>query len=336
MAEYKTHIQEGILLNANESSLNVDQDRMNEILEEISKLSLNRYPDTTCQSLHALYGKIVNVPAKWILSGNGSDQMLGFLIQYYVQNQKVLYTLSPDFSMYDYYAEINHAKVLRYKTNLDGTFDVDDFILKGLKNRVDMILFSNPNNPTGHSLTRQEMKKIILAFKNIPVIFDEAYIEFGTESAVPFLKDYLNVFVCRTLSKAYGLAGIRCGFLIGQQIEQLASKFVPYALSSVTQTIAMVALKHVDEYREKVEKTISERERMYSCLKDFKNISIYPSNANFLYGRCQNKDKLFKLFEQKNIRIRNYEDDSFRITIGTIDENDMVLDILRRFEYATD
>lgn len=331
MAEYKTHVQEGILLNANESSLNVDQSIMNEIVEAISKLSLNRYPDTTCQRLHTLYGNLVNVPPKWILSGNGSDQMLGFLIQYFAQNQKILYTLAPDFSMYDYYADVNHTKIIKYKTHLDGSFDVEDFISKGMKNRVDMILFSNPNNPTGHSITKQEMKKIIQAFKNIPVVFDEAYMEFGTESALPFIKEYSNVFVCRTLSKAYGLAGIRCGFLIGQQIEQLASKFVPYALSSVTQTIASVVLKHADIYEDKIKKVISERERMYTSLKEYKNICIYPSSANFLYGRCQNKDKLFKLFEQKNIRIRNYEDDSFRITIGIQDENDMVLDVLRSF-----
>ena len=119
----------------------------------------------------------MNVPSSWILSGNGSDQMLGFLIQYYLQENKILYTLSPDFSMY-------------------------------------------------------EMKKISEAFKDIPVIFDEAYMEFGKESAVCLLKEYPNVFVCRTLSKAYGLAGIRCGFMISSQVEKLSALFIPYALSN--------------------------------------------------------------------------------------------------------
>ena len=219
MQGYKTHVQSGILLNANEASQNVDENIKQEILEAISNLSLNRYPDTTCQELHSLYADIMNVPSSWILSGNGSDQMLGFLIQYYLRENKTLYTLSPDFSMYDYYVGLNHSKIEKYETNQDGSFDVDAFISNGKDKKVDMILFSNPNNPTGHAITLCEMKKISEAFKDIPVIFDEAYMEFGKESAIGLLKTYPMVFVCRTLSKAYGLAGIRCGFMLGQQVE---------------------------------------------------------------------------------------------------------------------
>ena len=334
MQGYKTHVQSGILLNANEASQNVDENIKQEILEAISNLSLNRYPDTTCQELHSLYADIMNVPSSWILSGNGSDQMLGFLIQYYLQENKTLYTLSPDFSMYDYYVGLNHSKIEKYETNQDGSFDVDAFISNGKDKKVDMILFSNPNNPTGHAITLCEMKKISEAFKDIPVIFDEAYMEFGKESAIGLLKTYPMVFVCRTLSKAYGLAGIRCGFMISSQVEKLAPLFIPYALSSVTQTIASVVLRHADAYKSNIATIISERERMYREVKDYKTISFYPSNANFLYGRTDKKDILMDMFKEKNITIRNYADASFRITIGTSEENEMVLDILRRFEYA--
>ncbi len=310
MKGYQTHTQTGILLNANEASQNVDDNVKQEILDAISNLALNRYPDTTCHELHDLYANIMNVPSSWILSGNGSDQMLGFLIQYYGQGNKTLYTLAPDFSMYDYYVELNHAKIEKFETSLDGSFDVDAFISNGKDKKVDMILFSNPNNPTGHAISKLEMIQICEAFSNIPVIFDEAYMEFGNESAIDLLKTYPMVFVCRTLSKAYGLAGIRCGFMISSQVEKLASLFIPYALS------------------------ISERERMYREVKDYKTISFYPSNANFLYGRTDKKDILMDMFKEKNITIRNYADTSFRITIGTSEENEMVLDVLRRFEYA--
>ena len=240
MKGYQTHTQTGILLNANEASQNVDDNVKQEILDAISNLALNRYPDTTCHELHDLYANIMNVPSSWILSGNGSDQMLGFLIQYYGQGNKTLYTLAPDFSMYDYYVELNHAKIEKFETSLDGSFDVDAFISNGKDKKVDMILFSNPNNPTGHAISKSEMIQICEAFSNVPVIFDEAYMEFGNESAIDLLKTYPMVFVCRTLSKAYGLAGIRCGFMISSQVEKLAPLFIPYALSSVTQTIASV------------------------------------------------------------------------------------------------
>ena len=252
----------------------------------------------------------------------------------YLQENKILYTLSPDFSMYDYYVGLNHSKIEKYETNQDGSFDVEAFISNGKDKNVDMVLFSNPNNPTGHSITLSEMKKISEAFKDIPVIFDEAYMEFGKESAVCLLKEYPNVFVCRTLSKAYGLAGIRCGFMISSQVEKLSALFITYALSSVTQTIASVVLRHADEYKDTIATIISERERMYQEVKEFKQLTMYPSNANFLFGRSEKKDLLLAMFKEKNITIRNYEDASFRITIGTKEENEMVLDVLRRFEYA--
>ena len=142
MKGYQTHTQTGILLNANEASQNVDDNVKQEILDAISNLALNRYPDTTCHELHDLYANIMNVPSSWILSGNGSDQMLGFLIQYYGQGNKTLYTLAPDFSMYDYYVELNHAKIEKFETSLDGSFDVDAFISNGKDKKVNMILFS--------------------------------------------------------------------------------------------------------------------------------------------------------------------------------------------------
>ena len=260
--------------------------------------------------------------------------MLGFLIQYYLQDNKTLYTLAPDFSMYDYYVELNHSKIEKFETALDGSFDVEAFISNGKDKKVDMILFSNPNNPTGHAISKSEMIQICEAFSNIPVIFDEAYMEFGKESAIDLLKTYPMAFVCRTLSKAYGLAGIRCGFMISSQVEKLAPLFIPYALSSVTQTIASVVLRHADAYKSNIATIISERERMYQEVKDYKKMNFYPSNANFLYGRTDEKDTLMNMFKEKNITIRNYADTSFRITIGTSEENEMVLDVLRRFEYA--
>lgn len=333
MKGYQTHLQKGILLNANEASENVKPAIMQEILESIANLSFNRYPDPTCQKLHEMYAKIIGVKPSWILSGNGSDQMLGFLIQYYVQNHKKLFTLDPDFSMYDYYVEMNHGDIEKYSCKDDGSFDVDDFISEAKKANADMILFSNPNNPTGHSIGRMSMKKILNAFDSIPVVFDEAYMEFGKESAIDLLETYHNAFVCRTLSKAYGLAGIRCGFLIGQQVENLSSLFVPYALSSVTQAIACVVLKHENEYQTLIQQTIAERERVYGIVKDFSCCQFYKSDANFIYGKSRKKNILMNMFQEFNIVIRDYPDDSFRITIGTKEQNNQVLNILRRFEY---
>ena len=330
--EYKVNQASGILLNANEASYNLDRDILMDIQNEMKKLSFNRYPDTTCKELHEAYSKWLGIDSSWILSGNGSDQMIGYLIQKYLGPGKNLYTLSPDFSMYDYYAQAYRSNVIKFKTKEDGSFLVDEFIEYGKENHVDMVLFSNPNNPTGHALSKIEMIQIAQAFPLIPVVFDEAYMEFCEESALDLLSEYPNTFILRTLSKAYGLAGIRCGFLISSNVPKLSGGFVPYALSTLTQMVACVVLKYANRYSQRIKDIKSERERMYSILSVYKKLVVYPSNANFIYGKSRQKTHMLEMLKSAGIVIRNYEDDSFRITVSNKEENDLLLNVLKTFE----
>lgn len=330
--EYKVHQQSGILLNANEASYCLDSDILEEIKNNLDAISLNRYPDTTCKKLHESYASLLGVDFSWVLSGNGSDQMIGFLVQKYLGYNKKLYTISPDFSMYDYYAQAYGSEVLKFQTCEDGSFSIDSFIEFGKENKVDMILFSNPNNPTGHVITKKEMIQIASAFCDKPVVFDEAYMEFATESAIDLLNEYPNVFVLRTLSKAYGLAGIRCGFMISQKVPSLQASFVPYALNSVTQMIACTVLKYANRFTERIEDIKCERDRMYDVLSSYQKLIVYPSNANFIYGKSQYKNRMMQLLAKENIVIRNYDNECFRITVSNHEENELVLRVLKRFE----
>ncbi len=330
--EYKVHQQSGILLNANEASYSLDDDILQEVQDGMKNILFNRYPDTTCKKLHEAYASVIGVDSSWILSGNGSDQMIGFLVQKYLGKDKKLYTLAPDFSMYDYYAQAYESDVLKFNTNEDGSFLIDSFIKYGKENKVDMVLFSNPNNPTGHVISKTEMVQIVNAFSDIPVVFDEAYMEFGNESAIDLLADYPNVFVLRTLSKAYGLAGIRCGFMISQKIPLLQPSFVPYALNSITQMVACTVLKYADRYTKRIEEIKQERDRMFSILCTYRKMIVYPSSANFIYGKSPYKDRMMELFKENNIVIRNYDNDSFRITVSNREENELVLRVLKQFE----
>ncbi len=330
--EYKVHQQSGILLNANEASYSLDADILDEIKSNLDTISLNRYPDTTCKKLHESYASLIGVDASWVLSGNGSDQMIGFLVQKFLGKDKKLCTLAPDFSMYDYYAQAYGSEVLKFQTLEDGSFSIDSFIDFGKENKVDMILFSNPNNPTGHVISKTEMIQIASSFCNIPVVFDEAYMEFADESAIDLLAKYPNVFVLRTLSKAYGLAGIRCGFMISQKVPSLQSSFVPYALNSVTQMIACTVLKYANRYDSRIEDIKHERDRMYEVLSSFKKLVVYPSCANFIYGKSQYKKRMMELLAEEDIVIRNYDNECFRITVSNQEENELVLQVLKRFE----
>ena len=330
---YTAHKQEGILLNANENSNNVSSTLLEEMKKGMEDVLFNRYPDDDCTELLEAYSKYVHIDANQILCGNGSDQMLGLMIGYYLGKGKTLYTIRPDFSMYDYYATSYEANILKYECEEDGSFDIDSFIEMGLKNDVKLVIFSNPNNPTGHFLSNEECIKIVEGFKGIPVIVDEAYVEFAKESMVSFVNQYDNLFVTRTLSKAFGFAGMRCGFLCGpkQAMRELKASKVPYALSSLTMKLSTILLSHVDEYKQSIVDIKKRRDALIS--KPYKKIKIYPSQGNFVMVRTEDNDVCLKLFEENNIVLRTYKNcDYFRITIGNEEEMKIVESILDAYD----
>ncbi len=334
IVKYEAHNQTGLLLNANESSYNLKKEILEEVKDQLDNILFNRYPDETDQSLYEAYGKVIGVKPEQLLAGNGSDQMLGYMIGTFLGKGKKLYTLKPDFSMYDYYASSYEAEVEKYQIDEDGQFDIDDFIEAGKEKEVGLVMFSNPNNPTGHCLNNEEILKIAEGFKEIPVVIDEAYMEFAGESIVNYVSQYDNLYVTRTLSKAYGLAGIRLGFLIGNEenMKQLKEGFVPYALNSITQMVGTVVLSHAEQYQDYIEEVKENRDEMYEKLQTYQTLKVYPSKANFIYGRCANKERLLQLFNEADITIRTYSDDSFRLTIGTKEENQQVLAVLDAYE----
>lgn len=323
-----------IMLNANELYLDVSKDIKKEILEAIYDIPFNRYPDETNQELIEAYSRCMNIDAKKILAGNGSDEMLGLLIGTFLGKGKTLYTLSPDFSMYDYYASMHEANLMKYPCREDGSFDIDDFIEKGREKEIAMILFSNPNNPSGHTLTNVELTKIVEAFPTIPVIIDEAYGEFAQETMLDIVDHYTNLFVTRTLSKAYGLAGARLGFLVGNKtaIAKLRPFGVPYNINSISQKIGTIVLSHYDEYQPIIEEIKVERDCLLQKLQSMKHVTFYPSQANYLYGRSEYKKELLQLLEDHEILIRTYANDTFRVTIGSKEENQMIFNLIKTFD----
>ncbi len=330
---YTTHVQKGILLNANENSLNVEPQILEEIKESLNTIDFNRYPDNEQTELLDAYGRVIGLKKENLLAGNGSDQMLGLVIGTFLGKDKYLYTFDPDFSMYDYYASCYEADVKKYPLNEDGTLDVNTFVKNG--EGASLVLFSRPNNPSGYCLTIQEIKKVLEGFSDIPVVVDEAYIEFSNEeSAISLIDQYENLYVTRTLSKAYSVAGIRVGFLISNEknMEDMKRRSVVYALNSVTMKIATIILKYADQYQKQAKEIAKRRDAMYEQVKEMQKITFYSSQANFLHGKTKQKDKLLQLFQQQNIVIRNYKDDTFRITIGTEEENQKVLQVLKQFE----
>ena len=221
-----------IRLNANE---NPYDDVMERVFSEISKdyNKLNRYPDENSYELRKAYGKYINKAPEKIMFGNGSDEAISIIMDAYLKSGSKLFTLNPDFSMYDFYAKKLGASCEKISI-LDGKFTIDKFIEEAIEKNVQMIIFSNPNNPTGKLFKRAEMKKILDAFSKIPVIIDEAYGEFAEESMLEFIEEYSNLYVTKTLSKAFAMAGLRIGCAVSNEknISYLNKFKPPYNVNS--------------------------------------------------------------------------------------------------------
>ena len=327
--------REGILLNANESSVNLPVDIRKEIAEKIVDISFHRYPEDEASALCQAYADYAGVKPTQVIAGNGSDEMLGLMISLFIQKGDKLLTLTPDFSMYDYYLGMHEGEIIRYERKADAPFDIEGFIQKGKEENVKMILFSNPNNPTGQIIEKEDLCRIADTFK-CPVVIDEAYGEFMEGTMIDQVDRYENLFVTRTLSKAFAFAAGRCGFLIGNEetMEKIRPQKVPYNVNSMTQCAATIILSHKEELLTQCDLIKQEREHMIKECKDFNDslLTLYPSHANFIYGRSAKKEELLEKFEEAGITIRNYHDNSFRITIGTPQENEKVYHILRSFK----
>ena len=204
-----------------------------------------------------------------------------------------------------------------------------------------MIIFSNPNNPTGYELSVEEIEELLSNFSNIKILVDEAYIEFGGESALNLIEKYENLYITRTMSKAWGIAALRIGFVISNEknIKELESFMVPYSINSISQEIAIKILSYKEEIFENIEIIKDERNRLYKAFKELENlqknkIKFYKSQGNFIFARSKYKQQLKEALEEEGIIIRYFKDDSFRITIGKREENDQVLRVISKVIFS--
>lgn len=331
---YKTNGNDnGIRLNANESSKNIYKDviDVNDLIGD-----LNRYPELGNDEIKKLYANFIGVSKANVICGSGSDEMLNLIIGYRITKENKVMTLSPDFSMYDFFTYFNKGNIVKYKVDSDCTFDMNLFIKAAKKENPDLIIFSNPNNPTGNLVSRESIIELLNAFPDIDIVIDEAYIEFADESVVDLIEQYKNLVVLRTMSKAWGLAGIRLGFLISckSKIKEILKYDVPYNISSITQKIGIIALNNSNIMLENIKEIKNERDILFDNLKMLEQetggkILFYKSYANFIYGESSIKDEIIQQLNIHGIYIRDFAGtNNFRISVGSNKENRVLIEVL--------
>lgn len=322
--------KKGIFLDANENSFG-------SVISDISKLKFNRYPDPYATEFKAELTKYLKIPQKYIFCGVGSDEVIDLLFRIFVNPKENILINQPTYGLYQVAADINNIKT---KTVLlDDNFDLDlAAIDKKITKQTKIIITCSPNNPTSNLLSKQKIFKLCRKYKNKIIIVDEAYIEFSNQpSLATQVKKYKNLIVTRTLSKAWGLAGIRLGYAMADPkiITALNKTKAPYNINSITQAIGVAALKNKSRLLKFRQQILKQRKKLEQELKKI-DLEVLPSDSNFLIFKIKNATKIYKTLANKYgivVRDRSNEPkmkNCLRITVGTPEQNQKFLKALRK------
>lgn len=317
-----------IYLDANENSFGSPLDT-----------NFNRYPDPLQHKLKQRLSEIKGVPPRNIFLGNGSDEAIDILFRAFCRpGVDNVITVPPTYGMYEVSANINDVEVRKVKLSPDFQLDLEG-ISEAINENTKIIFICSPNNPTGNSMDRDDIETILVNFNGL-VVVDEAYINYSRQKTfIQELTEYTNLVVLQTLSKAWGLAGLRLGMAFASEeiIEVFNKVKPPYNINQATQTLALEALQNVEQINEWIKVTVAEREKLISALASQPFvIKIYPSDANFILVKTTNAVGIYNFLVRKGIIVRDRSkvelcEGSLRITVGTPDENETLINSLKGF-----
>jgi histidinol-phosphate aminotransferase len=302
--------------------------------------SYNRYPDPMQYQVKMRLAEIKGVPPRNIFLGNGSDEAIDILFRSFCNpgiDNVIL--VPPTYGMYEVSANINDVETRKvnltddYQLNLDG-------IAEAIDAQTKIIFVCSPNNPTGNSINRDDIETLLSNFNGL-VVVDEAYINFSRQKTfIQELTEYANLIVLQTLSKAWGLAGLRVGMAFASEeiIEVMNRVKPPYNMNEASQQLALQALQNTEQVNGWIKETLAERDKLVLQLKGFNFVvDIYPSDANFILVKTTDAKGIYTFLVNNGIIVRDRSkvelcEGSLRITVGTPQENIILINTLKNFK----
>jgi histidinol-phosphate aminotransferase len=300
----------------------------------------NRYPDPLQYEVKKRLSEIKGVPPRNIFLGNGSDEAIDILFRSFCNpGTDNVVLVPPTYGMYEVSANINDIQTKKvnltpdYQLNLDG-------IAEAIDKNTKLIFICSPNNPTGNSINRDDIETLLANFNGL-VVVDEAYINFSRQkSFIQELTEYANLVVLQTLSKAWGLAGLRVGMAFASEeiIEIMNKVKPPYNINEASQQLALQALQNTTQVNTWIKETLAERDKLVLDLRHFDFVlDIYPSDANFILAKTTDAKGIYNYLVQNGIIVRDRSkvelcEGSLRITIGTPEENTTLINTLKNFK----
>lgn len=296
--------------------------------------ALRLYPDPDATALKQAIAKQQNVDVSQVFVGNGSDEVLAHIFKaFFIQQEPILY---PDitYSFYPVYSQFFGVQTKQIPLNEKFEIDISDY-----EQENGGIIITNPNAPTSIALGLDKIEQVLKANPNRVIVIDEAYVDFGAESAVDLVSRYENLVVCQTTSKSRSLAGLRVGFAIAQAhliaaLEAVKNSFNSYPIDRFAIAAAVASFEDQDYFQEQCEKVIASREKLVANLTEL-GFNVLPSKANFIFATHSLHDaaQLAEKLREQGIIVRYFNkpriNQFLRITIGTDEQNQRLVDTLK-------
>lgn len=327
-----------VKLNQNENPWDAPTRIKEEALRRLSTRKWSRYPDFTPASLHERLAEFAGWKRDGIIAGNGSNELIQALLMVTIGPGKRVLICEPTFALYRQLGTVLGGEVDSIQLTEDLQFDIPRLRQVVATTQPDLTIICSPNNPTGCVISDDDLTSLLETTNGL-VVIDEAYHEFAEHSVVPLLKDHANLVVLRTFSKAMALAALRVGYLLAapELTNEIGKALLPYNLNAFSQAAAEVAVEmYQDELRPLVVKIITERGRLFGELREIEGLSPVASRANFMVVQSALTPKdVFAGLLQRDVLIRDVSgypmlSDYFRASVGTPDENDILVKALRQ------
>lgn len=332
-------IAEKHVINANENYLNVltIPGVKEELIQALDTFRPQVYPKPMSDDIREALADYIGAKPENFIVGNGGDEMISYLLGTFLDPGDQILIHSPTFDMYELGAETLGVSAIKVK-DLPGYRRDQKGLLEAVRTyQPKVTVICNPNNPTGDLLPRAFIEEVLKAADNI-VFVDEAYMEFAQmESVIDLIDTYPNLIVLRTLSKAFALAGMRCGYLAADEalIEAIAKIKAPYNLNAFTQLFAPIVIRHIEDIFKVRDAICVERDRLYAAMKEIPGVTVYPSCTNFLLVQVDKKqEEIFEALRKKDILVKIYRNsqdipNGFRISVTTKDVDDVLISVFR-------
>jgi len=326
-----------VKLNQNENPWDAPAEIKQETLKRMEARAWSRYPDFIPQRLHERLAEFSGWQPDGIIAGNGSNELIQALLMVTIGEGKRVLITEPTFALYRQITTVLGGEVVAVPLRSDLQFDVAALLEETEKKQPDVTIICSPNNPTGCVISDEELVVVLKAARGL-IVIDEAYHEFAGHSAVELLGDHKNLVVLRTFSKAMAMAALRVGYLLGspELVREIAKAVLPYNLNAFSQIAGEVAIEMFEaKLQPLVEAICAERDRLYVELASIPGLVPVQSQANFMVVHS-NKDpkQVFDGLLKRDILVRDVSGypmlkDYFRLSVGTPEENDLLLEGLR-------